>query len=215
MRSSTTRKIQLLLAFATLLMVAFAAGCRGFFVNPTLTGITVGPTATIQQAKTVQMHATGAYDDGSSKPLGKGVFWSSATESVATVDSTTGIVTGVSPGTSVITGALGSVSGTATITVTLANITAIKVTSTDTSVQYGTPEQFKATATANGQQVDVTNSVTWTTNPTSITDVSIDSTTGLLTTTSGPTNPVTFFVIATDPASGISGQESFTVNPGP
>jgi len=213
MRSSTTRKIQLLLAFATLLMVAFAAGCRGFFVNPTLTGITVGPTATIQQGKTVQMSATGNFDDGTTKALGKGVFWSSATQSVATVDSTTGIVTGVSPGTSVITGALGSVSGTATITVTLANITAIMVTSTDSSVQYGTPEQFKATATANGQQVDVTNSVTWTTNPSPITDVSIDSTTGLLTTTSGPTTPVTFLVIATDPASGISGQESFTVHP--
>src|SRR5438128_2357389 len=95
----------------------------------------------------------------------------------------------------------------------LANITAIMVTSTDSSVQYGTPEQFKATATANGQQVDVTNSVTWTTNPSPITDVSIDSSSGLLTTTSGPTTSVTFFVIATDPASGISGQESFTVHP--
>src|SRR5436309_2962317 len=93
----------------------------------------------------------------------------------------------------------------------LANITAIKVTSTDTSIKYGSTEQFKATATANGQQVDVTNSVTWTTNPSSITDVSIDSSTGLLTTTSGGTTPVTFFVIATDSASGISGQESFTV----
>jgi trimeric autotransporter adhesin len=213
MRSSTGGRIQLLLAFAALAMLALSLGCTGFFVNPTLTGITVGPTATIQQGKTVQMSATGTYSDGTTKTLGKGVFWSSATQSVATVDSTTGIVTGVSPGTSVITGALGSVSGTATITVTLANITAIKVTSTDSSVKYGTPEQFKATATANGQQVDVTNSVTWTTNPTSITDVSIDSTTGLLTTTAGPTTPVTFTVIATDPASGIFGQESFTVTP--
>jgi len=211
MRSSTTRKIQLLLAFAALAMLALSLGCRGFFVNPTLTGITVGPTATIQQGKTVQMSATGNFDDGTTKALGKGVFWSSATDTVATIDSTTGIVTGVSPGTSVITGALGSVSGTATITVTLANITAIKVTSTDTSIKYGSTEQFKATATANGQQVDVTNSVTWTTNPSSITDVSIDSSTGLLTTTSGGTTPVTFFVIATDSASGISGQESFTV----
>jgi uncharacterized protein YjdB len=212
---STTRKSQLLLAFTTLLMVALAVGCRGFFVNPTLTGITVGPTATIQQGKTVQMSATGTFDDGTTKALSKGVVWSSATQSVATIDSTTGIVTGVSPGTSVITGALGSVSGTATITVTLANITAIKVTSTDSSIKYGQTEQFKATATANGQQVDVTNSVTWTTNPSSITDVSIDSSTGLLTTTSGGTTPVTFFVVATDPASGISGQESFTVNVGP
>jgi len=210
---STTRKIQLPLALAALLMLTLAVGCRGFFVNPTLTGITVGPTATIQQGKTVQMSATGTYNDGTTKTLGKGVFWSSATESVATVDSTTGIVTGVGPGTSVITGALGSVSGTATITVTLANITAIKVTSVDATILYGSPEQFTATATANGQQVNVTNSVTWTTNPSSITDVSINSSTGLLTTTSGPTTSVTFTVIATDPASGVSGQETFTVHP--
>src|SRR5437879_8295441 len=148
------------------------------------------------------MSATGNFDDGTTKALGKGVFWSSATDTVATIDSTTGIVTGVSPGTSVITGALGSVSGTATITVTLANITAIMVTSTDSSVIYGTPEQFKATATANGQQVDVTNSVTWTTNPSSITDASIDSTTGLLTTTTGPTTPASLFDTTSDPTSG-------------
>src|SRR5438067_1855893 len=160
MRSSTKRKIQVLLAFAALAMLALSLGCRGFFVNPTLTGITVGPTATIQQGKTVQMSATGNFDDGTTKALGKGAFWSSAT---------------------------------------------------DTSIKYGSTEQFKATATANGQQVDVTISVTWTTNPSSITDVSIDSSTGLLTTTSGGTTPVTFFVIATDSASGISGQESFTV----
>src|SRR5947208_17015710 len=132
MRSSTTRKIQLLLAFAALAMLALSLGCRGFFVNPTLTGITVGPTATIQQGKTVQMSATGNFDDGTTKALGKGVYWSSATDTVATIDSTTGIVTGASQGTSVITGEHGSISGTATLTVSLANITARKVTYTHT-----------------------------------------------------------------------------------
>src|SRR5438445_13383138 len=121
MRSSTTRKIQLLLAFAALAMLALSLGCRGFFVNPTLTGITVGPTATIQQGKTVQMSATGNFDDGTTKALGMGVFWSSATDTVASIDSTTGIVTGVSRGTSVIAGATGSGGGPANVAVSLEN----------------------------------------------------------------------------------------------
>src|SRR5947199_488221 len=93
MRSSTTRKIQLLLAFAALAMLALSLGCRGFFVNPTLTGITVGPTATIQQGKTVQMSATGNFDDGTTKAIGKGGFSSSASDTVAAIECDTDIVT--------------------------------------------------------------------------------------------------------------------------
>ncbi len=72
-------QLQLLAALATLFLLALAIGCTGFFVNPTLTGVTVGPTATIQQGKTVQMTATGTYNDGSTKTITSGVFWSSGT----------------------------------------------------------------------------------------------------------------------------------------
>ncbi len=39
-----THKLRLLAAFAALLTLALAAGCRGFFVNPTLTSLAVAPT---------------------------------------------------------------------------------------------------------------------------------------------------------------------------
>ena len=52
--------------FAALSLLALAAGCRGFFVNPTLQSITVAPsTGSVAPAGTIQMTATGTFDDGS------------------------------------------------------------------------------------------------------------------------------------------------------
>src|SRR3979411_2204738 len=150
---SSKKKLQIVAAFATLLLFALGLGCSGFFVNPTLTGITVGPTATIQTNNTVQESAVGTYNDGSTKAITTGVNWTSGTPSVATI-SKSGLVTGVSQGQSIMTGASGTQTGTATITVTVGGLTAIKVTTQDgrTSIAYGDSEQFIATGTANGKQ---------------------------------------------------------------
>jgi len=210
---SSNKKLQIAGAIATLLAFAVGVGCNGFFVNPTLTGITVGPTTSIGTGSTVQMTAVGTYNDGSTSTISSGVYWSSSDTGTASVNSS-GLAKGVSPGQATITGASGTVSGSATITVTLSGLTSIKVTSSDgtTSNTFGNSEQFVATGTANGQQFDITDSVTWSTNPTSITDVSISST-GLLSSTSGPTSAVTFQVVATDPTTGISGYMSYTLTP--
>jgi hypothetical protein len=98
--------------------------------------------------------------------------------------------------------------------VIVGNLTSIKVTSQDgfTSITYGSNEQFVATGTANGQQIVITDSVNWSTNPAVIPNVSIDTKTGLLTTTSGLTNLVQFEVIATDPTTGIAGTTNFAVH---
>jgi Bacterial Ig-like domain (group 2) len=211
---SSKKKLQLVAAFATLLLFALGVGCSGFFVDPTLTGITIGPTTTIQTASTVQESAVGTYNDGSTKTI-TNVNWTSGTPSVATI-SKSGLVTGVSQGQSIITGASGTQTGTATITVTIGGLTSIKVTTQDglTSIQFGSSEQFIATGTANGKQVDITDSVTWTTNPSTITDISLESSTGALSTTNGgETTPVQFQVIATDPTTGINGTITFTVHP--
>jgi trimeric autotransporter adhesin len=198
----------------TLLAIVLGLGCEGFFVDPVLTGITVGPGVTIQTGTTVQMSAVGTFNDGSQKRLSSNVFWSSASPNIATVSSS-GIVNGVAPGQSQITGSSETVSGSATVTVTIGGLTSIQVTAKDglTNITYGRSEQFIATGTANGHQIDITNSVSWSTNPSSIPSVSIDSNTGLLTTTSGPTDVVQFEVIATDQSTGISDALNFTVRP--
>jgi len=196
-----------------IIIIALGLGCDGFFVDPVLTGIVVGPATTIQTGNTVQMSAVGTYNDGSQKKLSN-IHWSSVTPDVANVNAS-GLVTGVSPGQATISGASETVVGSATVTVTVGNLSSIMVTSQDglNSVAYGSNEQFVATGTAGGKQIDITNSVTWSTDPSRIPSVSIDTNTGLLTTTSGPSSIVQFDVIATDPPTGISDRMTFTVHP--
>ena len=214
--SGTSRwkdNLQLAAGLATLLTCAVLLGCEGFFVEPVLTSITVGPSTTIQTGTTIQMSAVGTYNDGSTSKLSN-VLWSSATPSVAKVNSS-GLVTGVEPGQATIAGAKETATGTATISVTVSGLTSINVSTQDglTSIAYGESEQFLATGTASGQQINITDSVTWTTSPSSIQNVTISSSSGLLVTVSGPVTPVQFQVVATDPTTGISGTLTFLVHP--
>jgi trimeric autotransporter adhesin len=156
------KKFEILTAFATLLLIAVGVGCHGFFVDPVLTSVTVGPTATINQGGTVQESAVGTYNDGSTNSL-TNIQWSSDTQSVATISSS-GLVTGVSPGAATITGASGTVSGTSAITVSLSNVTGLTISPTTQSIKAnGGFGSFLAKATiAGGQQQDVSESATWT-----------------------------------------------------
>ena len=212
--SISKQKLWGTLPLAALLMIVLGPGCEGFFVDPVLTGITVGPATTIQTGTTIQMAALGTYNDGSQKKLTSHVYWSSGTPTVATIN-TSGVVTGVGPGQTIITAASETVTGTATITVTLGGLTSIQVSTQDgaTNIAYGTNEQFVAIGTANGEKINITDSVTWSTSPGSIPNVSISPTNGLLTTTSGPTITVQFEVFALDPTTGISNHMSFSVHP--
>jgi uncharacterized protein YjdB len=162
---SRKKKLQLVSAFATLFLFAVGVGCKGFFVDPTLTSIAVGPTATIAQGATVQESAIGTYNDGSTKTLGSGVQWSSSDATAASVNSS-GLVTGNSQGSATITAAFQATSGTSSITVNLTNVTALKINpSGNVGIkQSGGTQQFFAYATVTGQSklVDVSSNVTWT-----------------------------------------------------
>ena len=102
----------------------------------------------------------------------------------------------------------------ATVTVIVGNLSSIEVTSQNgfNNITYGSSEQFVATGIASGQQINLTDAVTWSTNPAAIPNVSIDSKSGLLTTTAGLTQIVQFDVVATDPTTGIFGSMQFTVH---
>jgi Big-like domain-containing protein len=199
---------------AALLIASFSLACEGFFIEPVLTGMSVGPGATIQTGTNFQMSAVGTYNDGSQKTLKSNVYWGSDTPTVASVDSS-GLVKGIGPGRAAISGACGTVTASTTVTVSLGGLTSIHVTSADglSSIAYGSGERFVATGTANGEQIDITDSVHWSTNPASISNVSISPTSGVLITTSGPTATVQFMVVALDPSTGISGQMNFSVHP--
>jgi len=162
---SSKKKLQLVAAFLTLLLFALGVGCSGFFVDPVLTSITVGPTATINQGATVQESAIGTFNDGSTKALSGGVQWSSSASTTATVTNA-GLVKGVAPGTATITAGFQATSGTSSITVDLGNVTALKILPAgNTNIRSsGGSAPFTALATVTGDSspVDVSSTANWT-----------------------------------------------------
>lgn len=141
-----------------------AARCDGFFVDPTLTSVSVGPqNLSIQINEQWKMSATGTYSDGSQKTPTSGVVWFSADSAVASVDQSSGQVTGLTIGSATISASSGSCSactGSTTVTVVLQGVNSIAVTPGEQTVQInGSPAYY--TALANGS-TNITNAgATW------------------------------------------------------
>lgn len=191
--------LRLAATFATLSLIILAIGCRGFFVNPTLTSLAVAPTsATIIQGATQQISATGTFDDGSTQNLTGSATWTSSATAVATV-SKGGLVTAASsisnpPGTAIITASSGTLTATSTITVNTGPLTAITISTTTPNPAAGQTVVFAAlgTFTGSAQQQDITAQVTWTSSNTAvISTISGGSGAVLSTATSGATTSVT------------------------
>ena len=165
----------------------------------TLLSIALTPaTPVIAKGTTVQLTATGTYDDGTTRNLTATATWTTSAAATATV-SATGIVTGASGGTATITATSGTVSASTTVTVTTAMLTTIAVSPDAKTIATGTTQQFTAigtfvepTTNATTTQ-DLTRMVTWssgtaataTINGTGLaTAVAVGST--VITATSGP-----------------------------
>ena len=160
-------KIKVIGAFAALLTLALAAGCEGFFVNPTLTAVSVGPASlTLNINQTFQMTATGTYSDGTQKSLTSGVTWSSSNASSVSVGQTSGVVTGVANGSATITGSAGSCSacsGSTTVTVALQGVTSVTVNpSSQTATRGGSTVYFTALANNSTDITNPSDGTTWT-----------------------------------------------------
>jgi Bacterial Ig-like domain (group 2) len=173
---NTKQKIKIGAALAALLLFAFGVGCSGFFVNPTLSSITITPASpsltTVGQQQ--QLTATGTYSDGTTQNItaSSGTAWTSSDTTAVTVNNT-GLIKAVSlTATSSVTitvtntSSTGAVSGTATVCVgsTCTTSSSITVTcdgcignSISLSASGGTV-QF--TASQNG--TDVSPEATWT-----------------------------------------------------
>lgn len=167
--STSKRKWLLFSAFLGLVSLV-GVGCRGFFVNPTLTTITVTPASpNLQVGGTLQLIATGNNDDGSTKNLTTSSTWTTSDASKVTVSST-GLVKGIASTTGVtITATNGTVSGTDTVTVGQTTQTLSLSSSPSSPISLtivGSNSTITFTATLNGS--DVTNSTTFTSNNTSV-----------------------------------------------
>jgi hypothetical protein len=219
--SSSTSKLRLIGAFAALATLALAISCTGFFVNPTLTGVSVGPQSlTLNVNQTFQMSATGTYSDGSQKALTSGVVWASSDASTVSVGQTSGIVTAVQTGSGTITASSGSCSacsGSTTVTVALTGVTAIIISPSNASATInGNPALF--TAVAQPANVTITGSgAVWSVQDPSGTDVttefslSFDGTNEDITPLSSATLP-TYTVVASYPGTTAVGKATLNVN---
>jgi hypothetical protein len=148
--SSTKHTLRLVGAFAVLAIFALAASCRGFFVNPTLTAITISPAAPqVELGNTLSLSVYGTYSDGSTGVVTNGVSWATDTPSVAAFTTpTSNILEGVSLGTATITANAQAVTNTATATVYII-ISSISISPTTATIAEDTESQ-DFTITANG-----------------------------------------------------------------
>lgn len=106
------------------------SGSTPVTVTVTLTSIAVTPTnPTIAVPNTQQMTATGTYNDGSTADVTSTAAWSSGTPADATVNST-GLVTAVGAGSSIITATISAISGNTTATITAGGPTITLVNNT-------------------------------------------------------------------------------------
>jgi len=190
---------------AAILSVAITGGCTGFFVNPTLSSIAIGPqtqTITVNPKTTLQMSATGTFSDGSTQDLTGKVIWSSSDSTCATISSS-GLVSPASGVTGICTATISASDGTisaatTTVTVTEGMPTSIQlIVVPTTNPAAGTALTFTAKALFPGSSTlqDITSSVTW---------IDSDQTNMPLTQGSGSTN-----ISANAPAEQVTVQANF------
>jgi hypothetical protein len=177
--SSTKKKLRLVGAFAALATLALALSCTGFFPNPKLTGITIGPTSLpLTPGQSFQMVATGTFDNGNTSTVTSQCLWTSTDTSVASIGLNSGMVTASSTATTVGTTQINASDGTfnaptaATVTV-CPTVSSLTISASPTSQMPGQIVTFMATANFPSQSgVDVTNVVTWNISDTGVLTIS-------------------------------------------
>jgi len=137
----------------------------------TLESISLGAgTASIARNGTVQFFATGTFSDGSKQDVTSSASWSSTNTTVASVGIGSGLVRGLSVGSTQIKAVLGAISSApATISVTSATLKSISVTPAGLAIAAGTSVAYTATGTyTDGSVQDVSSSVAWASSKTSV-----------------------------------------------
>jgi hypothetical protein len=176
----TGRKLALTLAFTVLVALAFGVSCKGFFVSPTLTTVSVSPSSqTIETGSTdnTQQFIASGIDSDNDPVTNPAVIWTSSEPAFATI-SASGLATAVSIGQTTITATSvqnGTISGTASLTVTVGCIQSIAVSPTSASIgvtEGANNYQFDAKATTCNGVVDITSTATWNSSNTSVATVS-------------------------------------------
>ena len=166
-----------------------------FVPSATLTAIAVTPSnPTIQAGNTQAFTATGTYSDNSTQNITAQVSWSSSITSVATINSS-GVASGVTGGSSIITATQGSLSGGTTLKVQPATLV-ITTTTLPNAVQN---QAYTATLVAGGG----TPPYSWSLANNTTLPLGLTLTGGQITGTPTGTGTTTFTVQASDSGSSV------------
>lgn len=200
--------------------VAISASSGGIMGSTTLTvtpatllSISLTPNSpSIAKGTKQQFTATGSYTDGTTQNLTTVVAWSSSDTTVATISNAAGsygLATSAATGNAKITAASGSVSGSATLTVTAAALVSVNVTPANPSIAKGTKQQFTATGTyTDSSTQNLTGAATWSSSNTSAATISnAAGSNGLATSVAAGTTTITAM------SGNISGSATLTVTP--
>ena len=138
----------------------------------TIVSIAVTPIAPqVGTGVTLPFQAIATYSDQSIADVTKSAVWQSSDPATVSLNGAVG--TTLRAGTSIVTAAVGAVSGTTTVTVTPSPLQSIAIAPLNVTLAVGTTQQLKATGTyADGTTADLTASVTWTSDSSTIAFVS-------------------------------------------
>ncbi|MDW8283104.1 MAG: Ig-like domain-containing protein [Myxococcales bacterium] len=141
-----------------------------------LVSIAVTPTSPlVARGTTVQFVATGTYSDGSTQDLTNAVTWSSST-AAATISNAAGshgLATATARGMTTISATLAGKTGSTSLAVSDATLSAIEVTPSDPTLAKGTTVQLVATGTySDGTVQDISSLVSWTSSDATVAAVS-------------------------------------------
>ncbi|MGD0586358.1 MAG: Ig-like domain-containing protein [Oryzomonas sp.] len=192
------------LIWSGLVMAVLLSGCgwsgtasRQNTITP-LTSITITAAySPIAQGTSVELTATGNYSGLFNRPISDQVVWTSSATNVANFMTTASPsrVTGLSPGSAVLTATMGGVSATFNMTVSSATISTVTVTPVNPSIAMGLTQQFTATGKfSDGTTQDITFDATWASSNTAVATVSnaaTDNNGGLATTVAAGTTTIT------------------------
>jgi len=127
-----------------------------------LVSITVNPvSAAIALGTSQQYQATGTFSDGSTQNVTGLVVWSSATTTVATIN-TAGLVSSIGQGSTTVSASFESISVSAPLTVGPPSLISLSITPNLASLSIGATQQLSATGTySDGSTQNLTSSSSW------------------------------------------------------
>jgi hypothetical protein len=171
---------------------AFSASATLTVGPPVLVSLAItAPSSSFALGTSQQFTATGTYSDGSTQNLTNFATWSTADSTIATVNAQ-GIVGSVAVGSTTVTAFSGSISGSASLTVTPALLVSIAVTPALPAIPQGMTQQFAATGTfTDGSMQNITSTAQWSSDTPAVATISNALSPGLATTAAQGTANIT------------------------